>query len=104
LHLQVDALPESSKGRKAGIYVVVALDHAESSVSAGENKGRNIAHVAVVQSMNKVGVVEKGKAFDQDVSLKRKANSDPLNLRVIAFVQESDAGPVLGASLVQTAK
>lgn len=104
LHLQVDPLPESSKGRKANVYIVVALDHAQSSVLAGENKGRNIAHVAVVQSINKVGVVEKGKAFDQDVSLKRKASADPSNLRVIAFVQESDAGPVLGASLVQTAK
>lgn len=98
VHLAVDALPEDAKTRKADIFVAIALNHAESHVSAGENKGRDIRHVAVVESINKVGTVEKGKNFDRDVVVKVKSAPDPANLRLVAFVQESDAGMVVGAS------
>jgi hypothetical protein len=95
----VEALPGELKARKADILVAVALDHAASHVSAGENKGRDIQHVAVVESISKVGTVEKGKNFDRDVLVKIKSASDPANLRLIAIVQESDAGEVVGAAL-----
>jgi hypothetical protein len=100
VHLEVEALPGELKARKADILVAVALDHAASHVSAGENKGRDIRHVAVVESISKVGTVEKGKNFDRDVLVKIKSASDPANLRLIAIVQESDAGEVVGAALV----
>jgi hypothetical protein len=100
VHLEVEALPGEVKARKADILVAVALDHAASHVSAGENKGRDIRHVAVVESISKVGTVEKGKNFDRDVLVKIKSTSDPANLRLIAIVQESDAGEVVGAALV----
>jgi len=102
VHLTVDALPADFKGRKADILVAVALNHAESHVSAGENKGRDIEHVAVAESINRVGTVEKGKNFDRDVSVKVKSTADAANLRVIAFVQESGAGEVVGASLLNS--
>lgn len=101
-HLETDALPDSV--RKADLYVVVALDHAESQVKAGENNGRKLAHVSVVQSMTKVGSLTKGKNFAQDVQLKLNSKSDPGNLRVIAFVQEPGPGKVLGAALEHVQK
>lgn len=100
VHLAVEALPGDFKARKADIFVVVALDHAESHVSGGENKGRDIRHVAVAESISKVGTVEKGKSFDRDVFVKVRAIPDLANLRLIAFVQESDAGEVVGAALL----
>ena len=100
VHLAVDALPADFKGRKADILVAVALNHAESHVSAGENKGRDIQHVSVAESINKVGTVEKGKNFDRDVSVKVKSTADAANLRLIAFVQGADSGEVVGASLL----
>jgi len=100
LHLTVDALPGDFKTRRADIFVAVALDHAESHVAAGENKGRDIRHVAVAESISKVGTVEKGKNFDRDVQIKVKATPDVGNLRLIAFLQEEDAGEVVGASLL----
>jgi len=103
-HVETDPLPESSKARKADIYVVVALNHAESQVLRGENEGRRLTHVAVVQSLTKVGSVERGKRFAQDVRIKLDPRTDPANLRVIAFVQESGAGPVLGAALQRVTK
>src|SRR5580700_6112012 len=38
LHVAVDGLPENLKAKKADVVVAVALNHAESHVSAGENK------------------------------------------------------------------
>ena len=68
-------------------------------MSAGENKGRDIQHVAVVESITKVGTVERGKKFDGEVAVKVKGTEELANLRVIAFVQEGDAGEVVGAAL-----
>jgi hypothetical protein len=70
-----------------------------SEVKAGENNGRKLSHVAVVQSLTKVGSLEKGKSFAQDVQVKLNSKADPGNLRVIAFVQEPGPGKVLGATL-----
>jgi hypothetical protein len=82
----------------------VALNHAESQVAAGENKGRRISHVAVVQSLTKVGTVEKGRNFAKDVRIKLDSGTDPANLRLIAFVQEPGQGRVLGAALQRVEK
>jgi len=100
VHLEVEALPGNFKTRKADVFLAVALNHAESHVLGGENKGRDIQHVAVAESITKVGTVEKGKSFDRDVLVKVKSAPDPANSRLIAFVQESDAGEVVGASLL----
>jgi hypothetical protein len=98
VHIVVDALPAEFKKRRADIFAAVALDHAQSHVLAGENKGRDIRHVAVAQTINKVGTVEKGKNFDRDVLVKINSTAEAANLRLIIFVQESDAGEVFGAT------
>jgi hypothetical protein len=98
VHIEVEPLPADSKANKADIFVAVALDHAESRVSGGENNGRSIQHVAVAESMTKVGTIEKGKNFDREVTVKVPTKIDAANLRVIAFVQEGDGGEVRGAA------
>jgi hypothetical protein len=85
--------------RNADVYVAVALDHVESQVLRGENGGHHLIHVAVVQELTKVGKLPKGKSFAQDVQLKLKPGTDPRNLRLVALVQESGPGKVLGAAL-----
>ena len=103
-HLEADALPESSKVRKADVCLVVALDHAESQVLRGENGGRHLTHVGVVQSLTKVGNVEIGRSFAQDVQVKLDSKTDLGNLRVIAFVQQTGQRQVLGAALEKITK
>jgi hypothetical protein len=103
-HIEADALDESYKLKQADVYVVVALNSTESQVVGGENKGRHLNHVAVVQSLTKVGSVKKGKSFAQDVRLKLEPRTDPGRVRVIAFVQESGQGQVLGAALQRVEK
>jgi hypothetical protein len=87
----------------ADVFVAVALDHVESQVLRGENGGKHLVHVAVVQQLTKIGKLAKGKSFAQDIELKLKPGTDPKNLRLIAFVQEAGPGKLLGAALQKRA-
>ena len=94
--IEAESSPEQ---HNADVYVAVALDHAESQVSSGENRGRHLVHVAVVLEMAKVGKLKKGENFNKDFRVKfnlpRTASS---NIRIVAFIQETGPGRVLGAS------
>jgi hypothetical protein len=102
LRAHVDAGENSTK-HNADIYVALALNHVESQVLKGENGGRHLVHVAVVQRITKIGKLSKGKSFAEDVQVKLTPRDDPKNLRVIAFVQESGPGKILGAALQKLA-
>ena len=97
-HLETGTLQESFRLREADVYVAVALNRAESQVSHGENAGRTLTHVAVVTTIVRVGKFRKGQAFAQDVQLKLEPGTDIRNLRLVAFVQESGQGRVIGAA------
>ena len=94
-HIDVDASPNHTKG---DVDFVVALNQAESQVLKGENAGHRLTHVAVVRSFSKIGKLDSGHAFSQDVSVKLE-NAKDSDLRVIAFVQKSGMGRVLGAAM-----
>jgi hypothetical protein len=95
-HIETDVSPDK---HNADVFVALVLDHVESQVLRGENGGKHLVHVAVVQELTKVGKLPKGKPFAQDVQLKLKPGEDPKNLRLVAFVQESGPGKLLGASM-----
>jgi hypothetical protein len=95
-HLETDV---NAGKHNADVYVALALDHVESQVLRGENGGKHLVHVGVVQQMTKVGKLSKGKSFSEDVQLKLKPGEDPKNLRLVAFVQESGPGRLLGAAM-----
>jgi hypothetical protein len=94
-HIEADG---GSENRHADIYEVVALNQAESQVLHGENSGKHLTHVAVLESLTKIGKLEKGKMFTRDTEIKLKPGTDPKNLRVIVFAQEAGLGKVLGAA------
>jgi hypothetical protein len=98
LRTHVEADGESEK-RNAEVFVAVALDHVESQVLKGENSGRHLTHTAVVVQLVKIGKLQKGGSFAQDVHVKLRSGIDPKNVRVVAFVQEPGPGKMLGAAL-----
>jgi hypothetical protein len=98
LRARVEADGESNN-HNADVYVAVALNRVESQVLHGENGGKHLTHVAVVQQLTKVGKLRKGKNFGETVQLKLKPGTDPKNIRIVAFVQESGPGKVLGAAM-----
>ncbi len=98
-HIETEALTDSFDERDPEVYVAVALNHAESQVSRGENDGQRLAHTAVVRTLFKIGTVQHGQSFAQDVQLKLEPGADPRNLRVIAFLQQPHQGRVIGAAV-----
>jgi len=98
LRARVEADGSSDK-HNADVYIAVALDRVQSQVLHGENGGRQLTHVAVVQQITKIGKLSKGKSFDESVQLRLKPGTDPKNVRIVVFVQESGPGRLLGAAL-----
>ena len=97
-HIEVGTLASTFGSAQAEVYVAVALNRAESQVSAGENAGHKLAHVAVVRRFTRIGVLKQGQGLAQDFQLKLDSGFEPRNLRLIAFVQEPRQGRVLGAA------
>jgi hypothetical protein len=98
--IEIDGTTERHKSE---IYLALALDHFESKVLRGENRGQSLAHVAVVIDIAKVGSLRPGQTLKQDFRVPLRAGVDLANIRAIAFVQESDYGKVVGAALKRTA-
>lgn len=103
LHAHVSADAGLTK-HNADVFVAIALDRVESQVLRGENGGRHLTHVAVVQQIAKIGKLNKGASFTEDVQVKLRTATPLENLRVVAFAQESGPGKLLGASLWKAAR
>lgn len=97
LRLDVDSLPASA-AKSADVWVALADESDVSSVAHGENGGRTLNHVAVLRSLTRVGTVGTAAGFSRDVTLALDPAAER-NLRIVAFVQESDQGRVWGVAL-----
>jgi hypothetical protein len=97
-HVEAGQLPARGPSH-AEVWVAIALNRAEAQVSAGENEGHKLTHVSVVRSLVSIGKVDNKKNFSADVRLSLNPSDDPANLRLVAFVQASGPGQVLGAAL-----
>jgi hypothetical protein len=95
LHVNAGQLPSSIGVRSANVLIATADESDESHVSRGENAGRTLKHVAVMQSLTRVGTVDQSAEFSRDVRININ-HAKAGNLRVVAIVQESNAGQVLG--------
>jgi hypothetical protein len=95
VNIEAGPLPEGSK--RADLYVAIADNSAETQVGGGENSGRKLNHVAVARSLRKCGSVPAaGGQLQVTVPLEKGFELD--KQRVVVFLQEPDAGQVLGAA------
>jgi len=94
-HVETGVLPSSTSSKSANVLLALADDNDQSNVRRGENAGRILTHVAVVRSLTQVGTISRGSAFSGEVKVS-SANATPRNLRVVAIVQETATGRVLG--------
>ena len=53
----------------------------------------------MVRTLLRIGIVQLGQSFAQDVQLKLVPGTDPHNLRLIAFLQQPHQGRVMGAAV-----
>jgi hypothetical protein len=84
--------------RPCDLFVAIALDHADTQVLRGENRGQHLTHVAVLRDLVRVGAVAPGAASRQSFSLELRPGLDASALRVVAFVQQPGLGAVLGVA------
>jgi hypothetical protein len=100
LHIATGPLPSSIHAESAGIFLAIADDRDESHVSGGENAGRTLKHVAVLQNLIRIGAVDKAAGFSRDMNIDLTAKN-LRNLRIAVIVQEAPAGRVWGAGLAR---
>jgi hypothetical protein len=93
----------NAQGHKSEVFLGLAVDHFESKVLRGENRGHTLKHVAVLLELVKLGEMTPDGKFSQDFRVPVRAGVDPANLRVVGFVQESRYGKVIGAAMKRTA-
>lgn len=91
LQVDVDAAPAN-----AVVYLAMAENSGTSQVSAGENKGRRLHHVAIVRSLRKIGSVKRGSGFSQVVEL----GPDTAAVRLVVFLQDAGMGRIYGAAVL----
>jgi hypothetical protein len=104
--IHVNSLPPKSPAR-VDVYVAVTESGLSNQVSKGENRGRRLPHTSVVRVLQKIGEMDTRRAtsYEHPVELPLDSSWNRKNLRLAAFVQEPNAGRVLGAaSLVMEAK
>src|SRR5438552_11054469 len=90
--LQADA----PRSKAAEAYVVLADNRDTSQVARGENSGRTLSHVAVARVFSPAEHIAKNAVLNKEFRM----NAHSLNrnnLRLVAFLQESNHGRVLGA-------
>jgi len=88
---------ENFKGTRGILYVAIADNRQESRVGRGENGGRMLAHVAVARLLKQIGPVDFSAASAHEIALPVQAGSGN-GLRLIAFIQDSKSGHVLGVT------
>lgn len=93
VEIAIDDAPHSS-----AVWLVLAENSADTQVSAGENNGKRLHHVAIARSLKKIGVVKKNQPFHKLIELP----AEDAGKRVVVFLQDSDSGPVEGAAVLET--
>ena len=100
-NVTVGKLAGTQNGDVAEVWLAVAEDGLHSSVSRGENAGRELRHVATLRSLQKIGVADGGgasPAFRGDRSITISPDWVPGNLHVVVFVQMKKSRAILGAA------
>ena len=64
VQVQIDPAAKSAE-----VWLALADDSGTSQVTAGENQGRRLHHVAILRSLRKIGAMKRGAAFAQTVEV-----------------------------------
>jgi hypothetical protein len=91
LNVDVDEAP-----KEADVWLALADNIAMTTVERGENKGRNLTHVAVVRSLRKIGSVKRHGTFSRVVDFPSGAAGQ----RIVVFLQEAGQARVVGVAML----
>jgi hypothetical protein len=99
--IQVGKLQGAQEGDTAEVWLAITETDLRSSVTGGENAGRDLHHAGVARWLHKAGVTDRNgtPSFTGESDLKLDSTWKRANLRVIAFVQEKRSHHILGAAV-----
>jgi hypothetical protein len=100
VHVEAGPLPSSIDTHAAGVFLAIADNADESYVSNGENAGRTLQHVAVLRKLVRIGAVDDSGAFSHDITVDLNSTNGR-NVRMVAIIQEAEAGRVLGVGFAR---
>lgn len=92
LHIQVSG----AERHPVNVFCAITERDLSTKVGAGENRGRELHHTAVVRTLAKVGATHDG-GFDTEFPLKLSPDWRAENLRAVVFLQNGNAGEITGA-------
>ncbi len=98
LHIQADSPAGEGLRGAADVFVAVTENGLSSHVGAGENKGRDLHHTAVVRSLTRVGgIAAKARTWSGggEVAMERQWKAQATT--IIVFVQDHSSRAILGA-------
>lgn len=100
--LRVSLAPFDGWNAKVGADVLLAIteDDLSSNVTAGENAGAHMNHLAVVRELRVLGRVDSAGAFSASLDLRLARDWKRENLHVVAFMQDRSTRRILGASML----
>jgi hypothetical protein len=101
LDISVGKLGKNARdGDVAEVWLAVTESGLHSSVSSGENAGKELQHASVVREMHKIGIAEQNKdvSFSRELPVSLNSKWKPENLRVVVFVQEKKSRQIIGAA------
>ena len=87
LQVSVNPMSGMTRGEPADVFLAVTEDHLSSSVERGENRGRKLAHVAVVRSLSQIGSLDEAGSFTSSPAVRIARQWKAMDLRAIVFVQ-----------------
>jgi hypothetical protein len=92
--------PAGESGR-ASLFLAIASNQMQSRVSAGENAGKQLTHVAVVRSLQSLGDIEVGTPMNREITIPvNPAERD--SVRIVAFIQDTKSEQVLAVAQLRS--
>lgn len=104
-NVKVASLQGDPQGDTADVWLAITETGLRSNVTAGENAGKELDHVAVMRYLHKIGVARGADpvAYSGTPEVKLKSNWNRQNLSVVVFVQDKKSLRVLGVASAKVA-
>jgi hypothetical protein len=89
--------PAPSDKIKGDIYVALIDPTDTTEIRGGENRGVTLQHAGVVRTLQRVGSLKQLTSGPLSFNVTAPSDANPSQMRLVAFVQQSGPGAILGA-------
>ena len=105
LKVSVEELSSPALKDRPEVLLAITESGLHSSVSAGENNGKELRHSPVLRELKVIGVVGKNgqEPFTAQPTVRLDSKWIAANLRAVVFVQEKKSRHILGAASIRLA-